>query len=124
MDSLKFVPQRVKLTDGNNEITRPWYLFLQGLYIRVGGALGEDGETTADLAPVQSSDSVAYALADSLGQAPSGVSSDNAAAGLDVAPAQYDKPDINQILAELNALRDQVAELTKTVQDLQQGTML
>lgn len=39
-DALKFVPPRVPLVDARTGvIAREWYLFLQGLYIRVGGAV-------------------------------------------------------------------------------------
>lgn len=41
MTTLKFVPPRVRFVDPRTgEITREWYLFLQGLFFRAGGATG------------------------------------------------------------------------------------
>ena len=45
-DALKFVPPRVALVDPRTGmIAREWYLFLLGLYMRVGGAIAPSNST-------------------------------------------------------------------------------
>lgn len=48
MSALKFVPPRVQLCDPRTGfISREWYLFLQGIFERVGGS---NGQSTSDIA--------------------------------------------------------------------------
>ena len=112
-EALKFVPPRVPFTDPNTGvITREWYLFLQGIFLRVGGATGA---STSDLsaslfedAGSSETNALLFSAEQASGQLPPGVS------------IQL----VDQLLAELAALRDQVAELTKDLDAIRQGQML
>ena len=44
-DTLKFVPPRVPISDGGGFITREWFLFLEGVFRRVGGSLAPSNST-------------------------------------------------------------------------------
>lgn len=108
-DPLKFIPPRVPLLDSRTGlISREWYLFFQGVFDRIGGSNGQSiPDVIQDLpddAGLEELKAVTFSQLDGLGQLP---------------------PQVEAILvdalSELHSLRDQVAELTKTVQDLQQG---
>jgi hypothetical protein len=106
-------------------VTREWYPFLMGLQDRSGGATGP---STTDLAASMFEDSgieetkaTLFRLADDVNQLP--------AYTPDAAPPELVPPSVpfvvfEQILTELQAQRDQIAELTKTIQGLQQGLTL
>ena len=43
--ALRFVPPRIAFTDANGVITREWFMFLQGVFDRIGGATGTGNNT-------------------------------------------------------------------------------
>jgi len=134
-EAIKFPSARQPATEvvgGQEVFTRPWFLFFQQLYMRTGGAIGENsndiiaslfedagtGEVQAQL----------QTLTNAVGQEPPLVD----VSSLD--PVSQD-PDplgsipaliaqVEQMAAELSAQRDLVAELTKEVDALRQGQML
>lgn len=82
---------------GVNSFTRPWFLFFQFLFQQIGGA---GAMTTTDLAQgVQSGTEELRAMMDTVTQG-------------------------QDLRAEINGLRDKIAELEKTMADMQQGTTL
>lgn len=127
-EALKFVPPRVPLTDPlSGFITREWYLFLQGVFIRIGGATGA---STSDLsasmfedAGVEETKATLFRATQDSGQVPPTLP----ALPVDdpLLPAAF--PGIaadDPLLATVLALRDQVAELTKEIQGLRQGSLI
>lgn len=112
-EALKFVPPRVPLVDmASGQITREWYLFLQGVFLRIGGA---NGFSTTDLgaslfedAGSGETNALLFSADQAAGQAPPG--------------APLEIPD--QLLSELAALRSQFAEMTKDIDSIRQGQML
>jgi len=108
---LSFVPPRIPIADpATGSITREWYMFLRGIFDRVGGS---DGMTTMDIALSMADDAGIeevkaglYSYMQDCGQAP-------------VAPALTEQADPLQVAVA--ALEAQVAELTKAVHDLRQG---
>lgn len=146
MTALRFMPPRVQMVDKNGMITRQWYLFLQGVFDRIGGAIGP---STTD---VELSDGVfggnelgaaIYANVDAVGQLPptdTPQSTDQLQSptlGVDLSLEQInllrdalsqDSTEqvviLDAILAELASQRDQIAELIKTVQGIQSGSIL
>lgn len=112
-DPLRFVPPRVQFVDPRTGmINREWYLFLQGIFNRVGGANG-----------ASSTDIVASLFEDA------GSSETNAMLfELEQSVAQYPVPQATlaeQILqAEIAELRDTVAEMKKDLDAIRQGTLI
>lgn len=93
---------------GVTMFTRPWFLFFQLVYQRIGGSLGA---VTDDLSPANTG----YVLQAVNDQAP----------GSGIAETQAFFANADQSLelrAEIGSLKDQVAELTKRFNDIQQGT--
>jgi hypothetical protein len=94
-------------------ITREWYLFLQGIFDRVGGASGQSStDLTQDMpddAGLEEVKSTLFSTQDAFGQSP--------------LPAEM-QATLDALQAELSVQRDQIAELLKTVQDLQQGIII
>lgn len=98
--------------NGKTAFTRPWFLFFQGLFDRVGGATGsgiddiseslDDGDTDAQAA------AAIYALQDEVRSQPFAQT-----------PVAADSVNV-----EIAGLRDELAELRKTIEGLQQGTSL
>lgn len=112
-EPLKFVPPRVPLIDPRtNCITREWYLFLQGVFIRIGGS---DGASSTDLSTSLFEDAgngEMYATLFTLDQAVNQV------------PPYEPIPVYDQIMAELSELRDTVSELRKDLDALKQSTFI
>ena len=108
---MRFVPPRVALTDPKTGvISREWYLFFQGVFLRIGGA---DSPSIPDIIEAVEADysvsptnEAAFAVEQALGQF--------------MLPQQASQADL--IVAELSSLRDQVAELTKELNSIKQGT--
>ena len=112
--ALKFVPPRVAFTDPRTGfITREWYLFLQGVFDRIGGSTGE---SMTDLAVAQFEDAGIEELKASLFASVQ----DSAQAPPAVALMPYE----DLLLMRIDGLQDQIAEMTKTVQDLMQAASL
>jgi hypothetical protein len=111
--ALRFVPARVPLIEpGTGFITREWYLFLQGVFERIGGPLGE---STTEIvmsgfadAGIEETKATLYELADRLAVQP---------------PAQITLPD-DALQAQIAGLQDRIAELTKDIQALNQATSI
>lgn len=94
-EPLRFVPPRVPFLDSRTGlITREWYLFLQGMFIRVGGATGEGSEDFSQDMPADDGTeelkSEVYAYIDAIRQ-------------------------------EQMSQRDMLAEIMKILEGLQQG---
>lgn len=112
-EPLRFVPPRVAFVDPRSGlITREWYLFLQGVFNRIGGA---GGPSTDDIsgslfedAGSSETNALLFELGQSLGQAPSTL------------PHSVE----NQLQTEINELRDTIAELRKDIESMQQGPTL
>lgn len=111
--SLNFVPPRVPLVDPRTGlITREWYLFLQGVFQRIGGA---DGPSTPDLsnslfedAGSGETNSLLFALEQDYGQ-----------------QVFSEQPQVvEQLLAEVASLREQLAEVVGKLNDVNQSTLL
>lgn len=118
-----FAPYQVPLVDlQTGIIRREWYLLFQAMFNRSGGSTGQSTDDllqgipnelgAAELLALQSS------AADAAGQLPLPVSMPPAD---DQSPPVIAQPAANDVLAELYQARDQVAELQKRIQDLQQG---
>jgi hypothetical protein len=96
-----FAPLRVPVVDQNTGLmSRDWYLFFQAMFLRIGGTNG------------QSNDDLLQGIPEELGAAELIANQLTATDGL------------AQALADVSSMRDQLAELTKRVNDIQQGTML
>ena len=113
---LNFPTARQPVTEkdvrGNEVFTRPWALFFQQVYERVGGAVSL---SSTDLAMSLFEDA--------------GTSETNAVVmGVEQAVNQSPPRDllvvVDSLLAELSGLRDQLAELTKEVESIKQGAIL
>lgn len=112
-ESINFVPPRVPLVDPRTgTITREWYLFLQGVFLRIGGA---SGPSTPDLlaslfedAGSGETNAMLFSLEQDVGQTPF--------------PAEP-VPELD-IAGTISALQSQVAELQARLDDLQQSTLL
>jgi hypothetical protein len=122
-ETLKFLPPRVPLVDPRTGlISREWYLFFQGLFVRAGGSVGS---STTDLSASMFEDAgteevkaALYKHADDMGQLPPSLS---LPAQDDLQPTQQLLVVFESILSELQAQRDQMAELSKVIQGLQQN---
>lgn len=105
--------QPVVITDanGNTAFTRPWFLFFQRLLERIGGSSGEpipDLIESADNGDSSAENSQAlYALRDQLESLP-----------------PQSQALFEFMAGELQTVRDELAELRKDVEGLQQGTQL
>jgi hypothetical protein len=102
-------------------ITREWYLFLQGVFTRVGGA---NGASTPDImvslfedAGSSETNALIFELGQSVGQNPPQIMSDTFQ---DLAPTAQGTQ-IDNITAELSALQDRVSELVKELDSIKQG---
>lgn len=112
-DPLRFVPPRVAFTDPRTGvITREWYLFLQGLFLRVGGATGA---STPD---------VVASLFEDAGSSETNAMLFEVQQALSVVPVPPDAllPDVLQ--AEVSELREIVAELRKELDSIKQGILI
>lgn len=112
-EPLRFMPPRVQMVDPKTGmVTREWYLFLQGVFDRIGGANGQSSQDIIqdmpDDAGLEEIKATLFATTDAINQTP---------------PVQ-DPQTLDMILAELSSQRDQITELIKTVQAIQQGTLI
>ena len=125
-EPLRFVPPRVPFVDPRTGmVTREWYLFLQGIFIRIGGA---DGASSADIvaslfedAGSSETNAVLFNVEQSFSQIPVVQPPDAPIDSL----APYALPvTLDNITAELSALQDRVAELVKELDSIKQGTLI
>lgn len=110
-DVLRIPSDREPVVDPDTgRCTRSWFLFFAGILTRLGGVLGpgvEDAESFDMLGPNASLDAGLYAALQQIGQLP--------------AYEPYPMPE--NYAAEIQFLRDQLAELTKEVQGIRSGTV-
>jgi hypothetical protein len=99
--------------DGEVFISRPWFLFLQAVFVRIGGSTGTPTEDI-DLSISSESNGI-----DEIAVLMSQIQS------LDVAPQVQQMEERNQFLeGELSATRDRLTELERVVQGLLSGNTL
>lgn len=111
-DPIYFAPLRVPFVDPDTGIiTRPWQLLLQGLFNRTGGANGQSNDDLLQGMPIELGAAELLALqttaSDAAGQAPVSIPSTT----------------FDDLVGELRETRELLAELTKSLQGLQQGTI-
>ena len=122
---LRFVPPRVALVDPRTGmVSREWYLFFQGVFTRIGGA---DGASSSDIvaslfedAGSSETNALAFEVNDASNQYP------NPTVVLpedDASPAMQVLTQLDNVTAELSALREQVSELAKELNSIKQGTL-
>lgn len=110
IDPLRFVPPRVAFVDPRTGmITREWYLFLQGVFNRIGGA---NGASSSDIVSSLFEDAgnseinaMLFELEQALGQ---------------TSPPLL-TPTTDTLQAEISELRDTVSELRKELDAIRQG---
>ena len=100
------------LIDPNGRISRPWWIFFQGLFDRVGGVQGSSADDLALSMPedagIEEVKADLYSLRNSV----------------DVAPQFNQASEIKEDpSARLEALEALVSELTRQVDDLKKGTL-
>lgn len=125
-DPLRFVPPRVQFVDlRTGMLSREWYLFLQGVFTRIGGA---DGTSTTDLeaslfedAGSSETNVMLFDLEQTTGQQPQ---QSYFFAEQDTPPAHSSVQQMDNVLSELSALQDRMAELVKEVDSIKQGTLI
>lgn len=112
-EALKFLPPRVALMDPRSGlISREWYLFFQAVYDRIGGATGP---STTDLST---------SLFEDAGSGETNALLFELEQSVSQTPAQYDQYVADALLAEVSALREQVAELSKEIEAIKQGVVI
>lgn len=138
-EALRFVPPRVPITDPRTGIiSREWYLFLQGVFMRIGGP---GGNSTTDLsaslfedAGSSETNATLFGVEQDAGQRPppyvpeSYADTHTATAHtnetvLGQAPAQCCGNLPDNVLAELSALRDVVSELSRELDSIKQSIL-
>ena len=115
--AIKFPAARQAATEmderGLETFTRPWFLFFQQIYERVGGATGaSSGDLSASLfedAGNAETNAMLFSVERSLFQQPP-------MAALQVA--------VETLTAEVASQRDQIAELQKDLDSVRQGTFI
>ena len=128
-EGLRFVPPRVAFTDPRTGmITREWYLFLQGVFDRIGGATGaSSSDLNASLfedAGSGETNAMLFNVDQAFGQLPPAVALPVSEQGFDQAPPDAPLPPVDILLSELAELRSQVAELRKELDAVKQGSLI
>lgn len=99
--------------DGRVFISRPWFLFLEGLFIRSGGATGT---------PISDFD---FAIASDTADADQAHVFMRQIQALNLAPVvQSLEQQVMWLEGELSSTRDALAELRRTVEGMQAGTSI
>lgn len=96
-EPLKLIAPRVAFVDVNRVLTRDGFLFLAGVFQRIGGATAPSSDDTA--------------LG---GQNPLDFSGSD---------PMMTKITISDVVAEVRALQDQLSEITKRLEGMQQGQL-
>ena len=127
-EPLRFIEPRVDFLDPRTgKISRQWYLFLQGIYSRVGGAGGFSTDDLAlglpDDAGVEELKADVYRLRDETRMWPAPQPHAQVDDAL-LVPPPAQLQEIQHLHTEIAGLQAAVAELTKAVAALQQGTEL
>lgn len=107
-DVLRIPSDREPVVDTSGRCTRSWYLFFGGLFTRLGGVLGpgvEDAESFDMLGQTADVTAGLYSAMQQLGQLP-----------------VYEPPPMPEnYAAEIQFLRDQLAEMQKEIQGMRSG---
>jgi hypothetical protein len=115
-NAIKFPAERQPATQtddrGYETFTRPWLIFFQQLYERVGGATGSG--TTG----------IEASLFEDAGTGETNAALFTAEQALQQLPVQVLMQTVESLAAEVAAQRDLIAELTKEVDSIKQGTMV
>lgn len=128
-EALKFVPPRVAIIDSRTGlISREWYLFFQGVFDRIGGPLGEgNADLSASMfedAGIEEIKAAVYNLAQVFGQDPP-IPEAQTVALLDQSPSQQVLIEtVQDLVGQVQELRDQLAEVAKELQAIKQSTVL
>lgn len=116
MSALKFPAARQPATElddrGFETFTRPWLLFFQQIYERVGGATGA------------SSTDLNSSLFEDAGSGETNALLFAAEQALSQQPPDALVAVVESLLAEVSAQRDQIAELQKDLDAIRQGTLI
>lgn len=116
MSAIKFPAERqpATMTDdrGYETFTRPWLLFFQQLYERVGGATGSG--TTG----------IEASLFEDAGTSEANASLFTAEQSFGQLPPDALIQMVENLVAEVAAQRDQIAELQKDLDAIRQGTLI
>jgi hypothetical protein len=108
-----FAPYQTPFVDlKTGIISREWYLFLQQMFNRIGGS-------TAPPTP----DDILQGVPNELGAAELLALQSSAADAAGQVPVMLPATMFDDLLGELRQARDQVAELMKQIDGLQQGTV-
>lgn len=113
---------RLRFVDDKGMLTRDGVMFLVGIFNRVGGSSGPsipDVETSlAEDSGISETQAVLFTLGDEVKQ-------DRSSAAIEAVTTEI-KKDIDSLyqLGDVSALRAEVAELRKMINDLQQGYQL
>jgi len=122
-EPIYFAPLRVPFVDiQTGIISHPWQLLLQSMFNRIGGTNGLSIDEVLALLAIAVVDASqdpplipTIALDDQTPPTIPGLAPD------DQSPPVIAQPTSNDVLAELYQARDNLAELQKRIQDLQQG---
>lgn len=107
-----FAPYQTPFVDlKTGIISREWYLFLQQMFQRIGGTGG------------QSTDDILQGVPNELGAAELLALQSSAADAAGQVPVMLPATMFDDLLGELRQARDQVAELMKQIDGMQQGTV-
>lgn len=113
-DAIYFAPLKVPVSDPRTGLmSREWYLFFQAMFKRSGGTIAPTPDDSLQGVPD------AIGTADLLALV---AKADDAAA--QTPPSIAPLPAFQDMSAELQTVRDQLAEVLKRLDDAQQGTQL
>lgn len=111
-----FAPLRVPLTDARTGLmSREWYLFFQALWLRSGGSIAQSNDDLLQNNATAMSSSDVLALTQS---------SDQDFAQAPLPPVALASDDAEHLIAQLSFVRDQVSEILKALQDIQQAVVV
>jgi hypothetical protein len=96
--------------EGKVFISRPWFLFLQGLFTRAGGATGGSVEED-EVSPLSGDSSMAAVLMQSIQD-------------MQCDPVQQLEMQVQHLESQLSSQRDEIAELRRYVEGLAAGTII
>lgn len=124
-EPIYFAPLRVPFVDPETGIiSRPWQLLLQGIFNRIGGTSGQSNDDILQGVPNELGAAELLAMlstaAQDVGQTPPTMPS---LAPDDQTPVMIPAAVFDDLLGELRQTREIVAELAKSLQGLQQGTV-
>lgn len=111
-----FAPYKVPLVDARTGLmAREWYLFFQALWTRSGGISGASNDDLLQNNATSMSPTDVLALTQS---------SDQDFAQAPLPPVALASDDAEHLIAQLSFVRDQVSEILKALQDIQQAVVV